>query len=97
MFGFALTALAFILFIVDPLGAMPPYLAMTQGDDAAKRRRRCQRFRQVLWCRARKLLAFLSSAPGKKHRRSAGNSYRWRCVSIFRRTSRHPTHAGLGH
>jgi multiple antibiotic resistance protein len=39
MFGFALTALASILFVVDPPGALPAYLAMTEGDDAAKRRR----------------------------------------------------------
>jgi multiple antibiotic resistance protein len=39
MFGFALTALASILFVVDPPGALPAYLAMTDGDDAAKRRR----------------------------------------------------------
>jgi multiple antibiotic resistance protein len=39
MFGFVLTALASILFVVDPPGALPAYLAMTEGDDAAKRRR----------------------------------------------------------
>ncbi len=39
MFGFALTALASILFVADPPGALPAYLAMTEGDDAAKRRR----------------------------------------------------------
>ena len=39
MFSFALTALASILFVVDPPGALPAYLAMTEGDDAAKRRR----------------------------------------------------------
>jgi multiple antibiotic resistance protein len=38
MFSFALTALAPILFVVDPPGALPAYLAMTEGDDAAKRR-----------------------------------------------------------
>jgi multiple antibiotic resistance protein len=38
MFSFALTALASILFVVDPPGALPAYLAMTEGDDAAKRR-----------------------------------------------------------
>jgi multiple antibiotic resistance protein len=39
MFGFVLTALASILFVVDPPGALPAYLAMTQGDEPAKRRR----------------------------------------------------------
>src|SRR5262249_51844702 len=39
MLGFALTALASILFVVDPPGALPAYLAMSEGDDAAKRRR----------------------------------------------------------
>jgi multiple antibiotic resistance protein len=39
MLSFALTALASILFVVDPLGALPAYLAMTKGDDPAKRRR----------------------------------------------------------
>src|SRR5271163_314055 len=39
MFDFALTALASILFVVDPVGAVPGYLAMTEGDDADKRRR----------------------------------------------------------
>jgi multiple antibiotic resistance protein len=39
MLGFALTALASILFVVDPPGALPAYLAMTEGDDPAKRRR----------------------------------------------------------
>jgi multiple antibiotic resistance protein len=37
--SFALTALASILFVVDPLGALPAYLATTAGDDAVKRRR----------------------------------------------------------
>jgi multiple antibiotic resistance protein len=39
MLDFALTALASILFVVDPVGAVPGYLAMTEGDDAVKRRR----------------------------------------------------------
>jgi multiple antibiotic resistance protein len=39
MLDFALTALASVLFVVDPLGALPAYLAMTEGDDAAKRRK----------------------------------------------------------
>jgi multiple antibiotic resistance protein len=39
MYGFALTALASILFVVDPPGALPAYLAMTEGDDPAKRHR----------------------------------------------------------
>jgi multiple antibiotic resistance protein len=39
MFSFALTALASVLFVVDPLGALPAYLTMTKTDDAAKRRR----------------------------------------------------------
>jgi multiple antibiotic resistance protein len=39
MYDFALTALASVLFVVDPVGAVPGYLAMTEGDDAAKRRR----------------------------------------------------------
>jgi len=39
MFSFALTAAASILFVVDPPGALPAYLAMTEGDDAVKRRR----------------------------------------------------------
>src|SRR4051794_36155899 len=43
MLDFALTALASILFVVDPLGALPAYLAMTEGDDSAKRRRTARR------------------------------------------------------
>ena len=39
MLGFALTALASLLFTVDPVGAVPAYLVMTQGDDPASRRR----------------------------------------------------------
>jgi multiple antibiotic resistance protein len=39
MFDFALTAVASVLFVVDPLGALPAYLAMTEGDDPPKRRR----------------------------------------------------------
>jgi MarC family membrane protein len=39
MLSFALTALASILFVVDPPGALPAYLAMSEGDDASKRRR----------------------------------------------------------
>jgi multiple antibiotic resistance protein len=38
MLGFTLTALASLLFTVDPLGAVPAYLVMTQGDVPAKRR-----------------------------------------------------------
>jgi multiple antibiotic resistance protein len=38
MLSFALTAVASILFVVDPPGALPAYLAMTEGDDDAKRR-----------------------------------------------------------
>jgi multiple antibiotic resistance protein len=43
MLDFALTALASILFVVDPLGALPGYLAMTTGDDARQRRRAATR------------------------------------------------------
>jgi multiple antibiotic resistance protein len=39
MFDFALTAIASVLFVVDPVGALPAYLAMSEGDDQAKRRR----------------------------------------------------------
>jgi multiple antibiotic resistance protein len=39
MLDFALTALASILFVVDPVGAVPGYLAMTEGYDPVKRRR----------------------------------------------------------
>jgi multiple antibiotic resistance protein len=39
MYSFALTALASILFVVDPPGALPAYLAMTEADDPPKRRR----------------------------------------------------------
>jgi multiple antibiotic resistance protein len=39
MLDFALTAMASILFVMDPVGAVPGYLAMTEGDDPAKRRR----------------------------------------------------------
>jgi multiple antibiotic resistance protein len=38
MVSFALTALESILFVVDPPGALPAYLVMTEGDDARKRR-----------------------------------------------------------
>jgi multiple antibiotic resistance protein len=38
MLGFALTALASLLAVVDPLGAVPAYLAMTEGDDALQRK-----------------------------------------------------------
>ena len=38
MLDFALTAIASILFVVDPPGALPTYLVMSQGDDPAKRR-----------------------------------------------------------
>jgi multiple antibiotic resistance protein len=39
MLDFALTAIASILFVVDPPGALPTYLVISQGDDPAKRRR----------------------------------------------------------
>jgi multiple antibiotic resistance protein len=39
MLDFALTAFASILFVVDPVGAVPGYLAMTEGDGAGKRQR----------------------------------------------------------
>lgn len=39
MLEFALTALASILFVVDPLGTVPGYLALTEGDTPSKRRR----------------------------------------------------------
>lgn len=39
MGDFALTALVSVLFVVDPVGALPAYLAMTADDGAAKRRR----------------------------------------------------------
>src|SRR5579872_5996514 len=39
MLDFALTALASILFVVDPPGALPTYLVMSEGDEPAKRRR----------------------------------------------------------
>ena len=37
MLEFALTTMTSILFIVDPPGALPAYLAMTQGDDPVQR------------------------------------------------------------
>jgi multiple antibiotic resistance protein len=43
MLSFALTAVASILFVVDPLGALPAYLAMCECDDAVKRRRTAAR------------------------------------------------------
>jgi multiple antibiotic resistance protein len=39
MLDFALTALASLLFVVNPPGAVPTYLIMTQGDAPATRRR----------------------------------------------------------
>ncbi len=39
MWHFALTALASVLFVVDPVGALPAYLVMTASDSPAKRRR----------------------------------------------------------
>ncbi len=39
MVDFALTALASILFVVDPVGAVPGYLVLTEGDPPDKRRR----------------------------------------------------------
>jgi multiple antibiotic resistance protein len=38
MLSFALTALASILLVVEPWGALPAFLTMTEGDDHAKRR-----------------------------------------------------------
>jgi multiple antibiotic resistance protein len=38
MLDFALTALASVVFVVDPLGTVPAYLVMTQCDSPAKRR-----------------------------------------------------------
>lgn len=43
---FSLVALSSIFFIVDPLAAIPSFLAMTAGDDEAKRRRMA---RQAAW------------------------------------------------
>jgi multiple antibiotic resistance protein len=43
MFDFALTALASLLFVVNPPGAVPTYLLMTQGDEPAKRCRTARR------------------------------------------------------
>lgn len=39
MLDFALTAIASILFVVDPVGALPAYLAMTPSDEPGERRR----------------------------------------------------------
>lgn len=39
MLDLALTAVASILFIVDPVGTIPAYLVMTEGDAPEKRRR----------------------------------------------------------
>jgi multiple antibiotic resistance protein len=39
MLDFALTALLSLLFVVNPPGAVPTYLVMTQGDTPATRRR----------------------------------------------------------
>lgn len=38
MLEFALTTIASIFFVVDPLGVVPAYLVMTEGDDAQQRR-----------------------------------------------------------
>jgi len=38
MLDFALAAIASILFVVDPPGALPTYLVMSQGANSAKRR-----------------------------------------------------------
>jgi len=38
MFDFAVTALTSILFVIDPVGAVPAFLIMTETDDAPKRR-----------------------------------------------------------
>jgi multiple antibiotic resistance protein len=38
MLDFILTAIASILFVVDPLGAVPAYLIMVEGDDEPRRR-----------------------------------------------------------
>ncbi|MGD9764945.1 MAG: MarC family protein [Candidatus Binatia bacterium] len=43
MLDFALTALASILFVVDPVGVLPAYLAMTHDYDRARRRRTAYR------------------------------------------------------
>lgn len=40
---FFLTALASILFVVDPLGAVPAYLVMTQDQDPSRRRATARR------------------------------------------------------
>ncbi len=39
MYSFAITALASVLFVVDPPGALPAYLTMTSSDSAKKRNR----------------------------------------------------------
>jgi len=38
MLDFVLTTFASILFVVDPLGAVPAYLVMVESDDASRRR-----------------------------------------------------------
>jgi multiple antibiotic resistance protein len=43
MLDFALTAVASILFVVDPLGALPAYVAMTEDEGPARRRRTARR------------------------------------------------------
>jgi multiple antibiotic resistance protein len=43
MLDFALTAIASILFVVDPLGALPAYLVMTGEDEPTQRRRTARR------------------------------------------------------
>lgn len=43
MLDFALTAMASILFVVDPVGAVPAYLAMTSDDEPRERRRTARR------------------------------------------------------
>jgi multiple antibiotic resistance protein len=43
MLAFALTALTSILFVVDPVGTVPAYLVMAEGDSPLKRRRTARR------------------------------------------------------
>jgi len=43
MLDFALTAMVSVLFVVDPLGALPTYLAMAGHDSPAKRRQTARR------------------------------------------------------
>jgi multiple antibiotic resistance protein len=43
MLDFTLTTIASILFVVDPLGAVPAYLVMVEGNDVHHRRRTAMR------------------------------------------------------